>query len=251
MPGRSLYDAPPTPPKGMPVTDVDDRVLERVRKLLARAEHPTTPPAEAEACSAKAAELMSRHLIDRAVIDAGRSARDEPVVRRIVVEAPYVVGKVVLLDEVAKAFGIKVAVGGGSTTRRCTLVGFAGDLAMVELLFTSLLLQASTAMRLASEGHPNVKAFRRAFLFGYAYSVGARLATVRKETVREAAAATPGTDLVLVDRQARVEAAFKEEFPRLGMLRTTVSSGSGLVAGRHAGAQADLSARQTGLAARP
>ena len=227
--------------------DVDDRVLERVRKLLARAEHHATPPAEAEACSAKAAELMSRHLIDRAVIDAAREDRDKPVVRRIDVEAPYVVGKVVLLDEVATAFGIRVAVGGGSTTRRCTLVGFAGDLAMVELLFTSLLLQASTAMRLASEGHPNVKAFRRAFLFGYAYSVGARLAAVREETVREAAATTPGTDLVLVDRQARVEAAFKDEFPKLGTFRTTVSSGSGLVAGRHAGAQADLSARQAGL----
>jgi hypothetical protein len=229
------------------VNDVDDRVLERVRKLLTRAEHPSTPPAEAESCSAKAAELMSRHLIDRAVIDAGRLDRDQPVVRRIVVEAPYVVGKVVLLDEVAKAFGIRVAIGGGSSTRRCTLVGFAGDLAMVELLFTSLLLQASTAMRLASEGHPKVKAFRRAFLFGYAYSVGARLRAVRADTVREAAATTPGTDVVLVDRQARVEAAFSEEFPRLGTLRATVSSGSGLVAGRQAGAQADLSARRAGL----
>lgn len=236
-------------PKGALVTDVDDRVLERVRKLLARAEHPTTPPAEAEACSAKAAELMSRHLIDRAVVDAGRSDHDKPVVRRIVVDAPYVVGKVVLLDEVAKAFGIRVAIGGtaSASSRRCTLVGFPGDLAMVELLFTSLLLQASTAMRHASEGHPNVKAFRRAFLFGYAYSVGTRLTAVRKDTVREAAATTPGTELVLVDRQARVEAAFKDEFPRLGTFRTTVSSGSGLVAGRHAGARADLSARQTGL----
>jgi hypothetical protein len=231
------------------VTEVDDRVLERVRKLLARAEHPTTPPAEAEACSAKAAELMSRHLIDRAVVDAGRQHRDEPVVRRIFVDPPYTVGKVVLLDEVAKAFGIRVAIGGGShsSRRRCTLVGFTADLAMVELLFTSLLLQASTAMRVASEGHPNVKAFRRAFLFGYASTIGARLCAVRQETVRDATAATPGTDLVLVDRQERVDVAFQHEFPRLGTFRATMSSGSGFVAGRNAGVQADLSARQAGL----
>jgi hypothetical protein len=35
------------------VTDTDARVLEKVRKLLARAEHPATPPGEAEACSAR------------------------------------------------------------------------------------------------------------------------------------------------------------------------------------------------------
>jgi hypothetical protein len=234
------------------MTDVDDRVLERVRKLLARAEHPATPPAEAEACSAKAAALMSRHLIDRAMVDAGRHDRAEPVVRRIIVEPPYVVGKVVLLNEVARAFGIPVAIGSGyqSSPRRCTLVGFDRDLAMVELLFTSLLLQASTAMRLASAGHPRVKAFRRSFLFGYASTIGARLKAVREETVREAATATPGTELVLVDRQTRVEAAFEREFPRLGRFRATMSSGSGFMAGKDAGVRADLSARQTGLSDR-
>jgi hypothetical protein len=228
------------------VTDVDDRILERVRKLLSRAEHPTTPPAEAEACSAKAAALMSRHLIDRAMVDAGRRDRDEPVIRRIFVEPPYAVGKVLLLNEVARAFGIPVAIGGG-TPRRCTLVGFAGDLAMVELLFTSLLLQSSTAMRQASAGRRDVKAFRRAFLFGYASTIGARLSAVRQETVREAASAAPGTDLVLVDRQAQVDAAFEREFPKLGTFRATASSGGGFMAGREAGGRADLSARQTGL----
>lgn len=231
------------------MTDVDDRVLERVRKLLARAEHPATPAAEAEACSAKAAALMSRHLIDRAMVDAGHRDRDEPVIKRIVVEPPYVVGKVILLDEVAGAFGIPVAIGRGyySSPRRCALVGFAGDLAMVELLFTSLLLQASTAMRTASNGRPDVKAFRRAFLFGYASTIGARLKAVRQETVQEAAAAAPGTELVLVDRQARVDAAFEQQFPKLGTFRATASSGGGFMAGRDAGAIADLSARQPGL----
>ena len=231
------------------MTDVDDRVLERVRKLLSRAEHPATPPAEAEACSAKAAALMSRHLIDRAMVDADRHDRDEPIARRLIVEPPYVVAKVLLLNEVANAFGIPVAIGGGyhSSQRRCTLVGFPGDLALVELLFTSLLLQSSTAMRVASAGHPRVKAFRRAFLFGYASTIGARLRAVRQETVDEAAAQSPGTELVLVDRRARVEAAFAREFPRLGTFRATMSSGSGFMAGRDAGDLADLSARQTGL----
>ena len=231
------------------MTDIDNRILGRVRKLLTRAEHPATPPAEAEACSAKAAELMSRHLIDLALLDAGRDEHQQPVVRRIVVEPPYTVGKVVLLDEVAKAFGVPVAIGRGhySAPRRCTLVGFAEDVAMVELLYTSLLLQAATAMQAASTGRPDVRAFRRAFLFGYAGAIGARLRTVRQETVAEAST-TPGTDLVLVDRQARVDAAFQQEFPRLGTFRATASNGSGYVAGHDAGVRADLSARQSRLA---
>ena len=231
------------------MTDVDDRVLDRVRKLLTRAEHPATPPAEAEACSAKAAALMSRHLIDRAMVDAGNERHEEPVVRRLLVEPPYAVGKVVLLTNVAAAFDLRLAVGGSrrSGPQLCTLVGFPGDVAMVELLFTSLLLQASTAMRAASAARDDVKAFRRAFLFGYADTIGARLRRVREETVSEAVAATPGTDLVLVDREARVAAAFTREFPRLRTLRVTSSSGSGFVAGQDAGVRADLSARQAGL----
>jgi hypothetical protein len=230
--------------------DVDDRALGRVRKLLARAEHPATPPAEAEACSAKAAELMSRHLIDLAMLDDGRDEREQPIVRYVVAEPPYTVGKVVLLDEVCKAFGVPVAIGRGhyAAPRRCTLVGFASDVAAVELLYTSLLLQAATAMRIASEGRPDVRAFRRAFLFGYATAIGARLAAVRHDTVAEATSKAPGTSLVLVDRQARVDAAFQEGFPKLGTFRATASSGSGYVAGHDAGVRADLSTGRSRLA---
>jgi hypothetical protein len=232
------------------VSDVDDRILERVRKLLARAEHPATPPAEAETCSEKAAALMSRYVIDQAMLDAATTGT-KPVVRRIVLEAPYTMAKAVLLDRVAKAFRVCVAIGADhGAGRRCTLVGYAADLDMAELLFTSLLLQASSAMIAASQGHPRVKAFRRSFLMGYADMIGHRLREVQRATEREAAAETPGTSIVLVDRAAQVEAAFAEEFPHLRSLRTTVSSAGGLTAGHAAGARADLSAAQRRVAGR-
>jgi hypothetical protein len=224
--------------------DVDDRVLERVRKLLARAEHPTTPPAEAEACSVKAAALMSRYVIDRAMLDAAAPAKSTPVVRRITVDPPYAVPKAVLLDEVARAFRVCVAIGrvAEGDGRRCTLVGFPADVATTELLFTSLLLQASTAMTLAGRGRPDLKAFRRAFLIGYATAIGARLRAVQREAEADAGTAAPGAALGLADRSVQVRAAFAAEFPRLTTMRTTVSSGGGLVAGRAAGARADLTA---------
>ena len=229
--------------------DVDDRILERVRKLLARAEHPSTPPAEAEACSEKAAAMMSRYVIDQAMLEASAPDASAPVVQRIVLEAPYTIAKAVLLDRVAKSFRVCVAIGADhGAGRLCTMVGYAADIAMTELLFTSLLLQASSAMLVASAGHPRVKAFRRSFLMGYADMIGRRLSEVRRASEEEAAAESPGTSLVLVDRTARVEQAFAEEFPHLRSLRTTVSSAGGLTAGHAAGAAADLSAAQRRVA---
>lgn len=233
------------------MTDADDRMLDRIRKLLARAEHPATPPAEAEACSAKAAALMSRHLIDQAMLESRTPITSAPVTKIVVAEPPYAVAKAVLLNEVAKSFGICVALGGETANgRRCTLVGFSSDIAMADLLFTSLLLQASTAMLAASGGRSNVKAFRRAFLFGYASAIGKRLREVSDDTRREAVTATPGTELVLVDRRERVDAAFAEQFPRIRTMRPTISSGNGLSAGNRAGAEADLSANTLKLSSR-
>jgi hypothetical protein len=228
------------------VSEIDGRVLERVRKLLARAEHPATPVAEAEACSAKAAALMSRHVIDEALLDATRADRSAPVVREVVVEPPYAMAKAVLLSSVAAAFRSCVAIGGdrGSAGRRCTVVGFDGDLRATELLFTSLLLQASTAMLAASPADAGVRAFRRAFLLGYAATVGARLRDVRGDVEQEATTAAPGTAVVLADRHAQVQAAFSEQFPRLRTVRSTVSSASGVFAGQAAGLRADLSMSQ-------
>ena len=223
--------------------------LDRVRKLLARAEHPATPPAEAEACSLKAAALMSRYVIDQAMLDDARLISTGPETRRINAQPPYAVPKAVLLSTVASAFRVCVAIGShdGPDGRRCTLVGFPADLDTTELMFTSLLLQATTAMLQASRGRRDLRAFRRAFLLGYAGSIGRRLAAVQHEVELDAATEAPGAELVLRDREARVEEAFNEQFPRLGKLRATASSAGGLMSGRLAGERADLSSTQRGL----
>jgi hypothetical protein len=222
---------------------INERVLDRVRKLLAKAEHPATPPAEAEAFSVKAAELMARHLIDEAVLDAGRLSSSQPEVRTLEVEPPYARARGTLLNNIARAHRVTAvlrdaAPGGGL---RVSLVGFRSDLAATELLFTSLLLQASTAMLLASAGASSPKAFRRAFLIGYAATIGARLAEVTSRVAAEQPTATgASTALVLADRSAAVEALVQASFPRLRTIRTTVSDRGGLTAGQQAGQRADL-----------
>jgi hypothetical protein len=99
----------------------------------------------------------------------------------------------------------------------------------------------------ASRGRRDVRAFRRAFLLGYAGSIGRRLCGVQREVEHEAAAASPGTEIVLRDRAVQVEDAFNAQFPRLGKLRATASSAGGLLSGRLAGERADLSASRRRL----
>src|SRR5260370_6696469 len=66
----------------------DERMLARIRALLAKAES-TEFPDEAEALSARAQELMARHSIDRALVDARSARPGEPEGRRLPLANPY------------------------------------------------------------------------------------------------------------------------------------------------------------------
>lgn len=232
----------------------EERSYERVRKLLAKAEHPSTPPAEAELLSEKAAELIARHTIDLAVLDAAGCHRGRPVLRSVHVDPPYATAKALLLAAVAGCYRVRTALQEepGSGGRCCTLVGFDADIAATDLLFTSLLLQSANAMLAAQPTRTRrVRAFRHAFLLGYAAAIGQRLAAAGERAAADPPTAGHSTALVLADRQAAVDAAFAGYFPRLRRLRTTLSDSAGLAAGTAAGASADLSAADRRLGPRP
>ncbi|MBV9485344.1 MAG: DUF2786 domain-containing protein [Frankiaceae bacterium] len=215
-----------------------DPILERVRKLLAVAEHPNTPVAEADAAAQAAERLIAKYAIDEALLEAGAARHAVPEVRTLVVEAPYASAKTVLVGAVARAYGVRAITLGGGELTRMSLVGFATDLTAVEMLYTSLLLQATTSLRRQAE---TGRAFRRAFLIGFAAEVSDRLRTAHEEAVAETDVAS--TALVLRKREDEVDRALREHFPRLRQARVTVSSGHGLTAGRRSGAEAVLSAR--------
>lgn len=232
----------------------DDPILERVRKLLAKAEHASTPPAEAEAFSEKAAALIARYAIDEAMLADAASSRGAPQLRTIRVEAPYALPKAVLLSQVASAHRVRVVISGGSgeASRSCSLVGFPVDLEMTELLFTSLLLQATSAVLAATRGGgSDVRSYRRAFLLGFGSRVGERLRQLAAAAVAESAP-TSGRSaaLVLASREDEVAAVLREQFPHLRPLRQEISNRRGLLAGTVAGAQADLGSAQSRLGAR-
>lgn len=118
------------------------KTLATIRALLAKAES-TDFPAEAESFAAKAQELMTRHSIDEALLDArhGDELAAGVRARRLHIDDPYAKEKVGLLAQVAAVNRVKVVY--GSDVAIATVVGFPQDLDVTDLLFTSLLVQAA------------------------------------------------------------------------------------------------------------
>ncbi|MGX1911105.1 DUF2786 domain-containing protein [Streptomyces phaeochromogenes] len=165
-------------PKAAAGAPKDSRMLTRIRALLAKAEA-TGFPEEAEALSAKAQELMARHSIDEALLAARTHAKDAPGACRIGVDPPYETAKAVLLDAVSGANRCRAV--WNEALGFSTVVGFEPDLEAVELLYTSLLVQATAAMTKAEAaqragGRKRTKSFRQSFLAAYAHRTGDRLA---------------------------------------------------------------------------
>ncbi len=219
-------------------------VLAKVRALLAKAES-TTFDAEADALTAKAQELMARHRIDRAVLEASGQARgEEPEGRRLGVDDPYADAKAALLGGVADANGCRAV--WSKSLGFSTVFGFAGELDAVEELFTSLLVQVTAALRREGSkqdrwGRSRTTRFRRSFLVAFAVRIGARLRETVDATVAAASVET-GTALVpvLAARDAATEATFAATFPNIGSFSPAATDGEGWLAGTIFGDQADL-----------
>ncbi|MER8004925.1 DUF2786 domain-containing protein [Streptomyces sp. NPDC094149] len=218
----------------------ESRMLARIRALLAKAEA-TGFPEEAEALTAKAQELTARYSIDEALLAARAPAADTPGACRIGVEAPYEQAKAVLLDVVATANHCRAV--WNEAWGFSTVVGFEADLEVVELLYTSLLVQATHAMTTAETaqragGRKRTKTFRQSFLAAYAHRMGIRLA---------AAAETQVTDdllPVLASREVAVTAHTDRMFPSTTTTRMRgVSDAQGWTEGAEAADRARIASR--------
>lgn len=223
---------PPEQPADGARTSVDDRVLDKVRALLAKAES-STYPSEAESLSAKAQELISRHQIDAALlVGAGSIADALPAGRRIYIDRPYPKPKFALLSSVARANDCRCVLNRGTNTAH--LFGFDTDLMLTEMLFTSLLVQGTSAVLRPDETVPpkRVKAWRNAFWAGYAHRIGERLADVQQQSRVDAARTNNRLLPVLAAKTEAVEDVVAEAFPQLGSLQLSVSSAAGADAGR-------------------
>jgi hypothetical protein len=224
----------------------DNPLLERVRKLLAKAESAGTAPAEAESLTAKAAELMARYGIDRALLAAQQPETDAPADRKIDIDNPWARVQGHLLCGLASALRCQCVIlprSGPGT--RIHIFGFASDIERTDLLYTSLLVQMWQG--LAATEVPgwsrSPRAWRRSWLLGFTSAVVARVRAAEQHAAeqaeREHTGTGPGTELVLADRQQIIQHAIDHAYPQTRKTKMTYS-GSGYGAGYAKGQQADL-----------
>ncbi|MFC4945845.1 DUF2786 domain-containing protein [Pseudonocardia sp. GCM10023141] len=249
--GHELNGHDHAPRKGASlIMNTADQNLERIRKLLTKAERAATPD-EASAYNAKAAELMAKHGVDAVMLaaTAPNGTRDVISSRDIPLTDPYTAEKASLMHGISRAMGcraISIVGPGRGHTYGVTVIGFESDLPRVELLYTSLLLQATKAVvqqRPPAWSGESVAAFRRTWLLGFSTMVSTRLAAAfRSATQAHDAGSTggPSATLVLADRRTRVDRAVEDRFTNLSKGSPRRLSGSGYVAGAEAGRRADI-----------
>jgi hypothetical protein len=220
--------------------EVDEKMLARVRALLAKAES-TEYPDEPEALSSKAQALMVRHSLREAVADHDRGQAPVAAARRIWIDKPYVAAKVALVQSVAEANRCRTV---WIKDLGCVVaVGSETDLDLVDLLATSLLVQANRAMLLAGRrngvrGLTRIKSFRLSFLIAYAARIGERLS---------AASSSATAELQRDDRLLPVIAAQSRAADETFMRLFPATAASALVAYDAVGSSAGRAAADTAL----
>lgn len=229
---------------------VDAKVPARIRALLAKAES-TEFPDEAEALSAKAQELMARFSLDRALVEAD-AAPERPAdglsAKRIWVEAPYVSAKTHLVGSVASANRCRAI--SHDRLGFVTVLGAEVDIALVEVLATSLLVQAGRAMLQAGSrrgrfGESRTRSFRQSFLVSYSVRIGERLREAARATEKALDQAASARLLpVLARRDDELDRMLRDLFPDAVRRGVSVTNAEGWAAGRTAADLARLDARR-------
>lgn len=231
-----------------------DKMLGRIRKMLAMAEDSGATPEEREAFNLRAAALMAKYGIKKAMLADAEPAGPKAADRVVVVPDPYGRDKVILLVQVAEALGARCIYKGNNTVH---MFGLPSDLERIEILWASLLVQVAREMaRIVVPPGINKVTYVKSFLLAYAQTVRQRLEAAERKARQDeqherfAAGGTGSGVLVVLERRDQlVREAMREVYPKTR--RTTVSrSRAGMAAGAEAGQRADLGGSRIGAGGR-
>lgn len=245
---------------------------ETIANLLRKAEDGAVTPAEAETLRDKAYELMTKHAIDQAVIDAKR-ARGESTAEEIVTDTIGFTGiykdvSSLFANAIIQAFGTmkcyaerNVPVPATETTKATrgtvfVIIGYESDVRQARILIASLHLQAladltgwwendAYAEVIRTTGKPMEKfKARREFIVSFGLAASAKIQARMKRAMGEAG---PGTEVAVRSRLDAVQAWLDAQ--ELGLRRGRgIQRGSlaAQLAGAEAGRNADTGEARIG-----
>jgi hypothetical protein len=229
----------------------DEALIDRVRKLLAKAES-TTNANEAEAFSAKAASLIAAHRLDVAHVRESL-VRGRLAVRPITIgRGAYVRARLALLMAVAGHHDCEVVFRAGPDGTTALVAGFESDLDVTEVLYASLHAQAAGQMAALRRATPAAtQRYRRSFLFGFARRVGELLDAIRPDPPTDrprSGRPADGANLPeVLERARRVRCFAADQFGRVVTAAPPrPAQASGWRDGHRAAGRADLGHRRVG-----
>lgn len=223
-------------------TNTQDTVVEKVRAILDRANHPNTPPAEAETALALAQRLITKYNLDESAL-AQAQAVDEKIVKdSIIIVGQYALRRISVAGEVARAnscacyrstyyskewttnkHGRDVRGKDGYTLY---LYGTEADIFATKVLWQAV---EALALRTIPKGD---KSFRHSWWVGFANGIRQALTKATKEAVVEAG----GNALVLVERRERAESELRATVKLRSATTKGASRSDAYYSGRTAGA---------------
>ncbi|HUA42828.1 MAG TPA: DUF2786 domain-containing protein [Streptosporangiaceae bacterium] len=233
------------------ITEAPERLLERVRKLLAKAEAEGVTVAEAQALTGKAAELMAKYGIDRALLAAARPETDKPDNRIVEIYNPWARIQAHLLCGLGAALRCQCILLPARTGQRVHIFGYASDIERAEVLYTSVLVQMWHGLIAADvpAGADSARAWRRSWLLGFVAAVIARVRAAEQRAEQAAAAAPDGASgraaLVLADRSMVIRQNVAHAYPHTRKAKITYT-GTGYGAGYDQGKRADIGTGRVG-----
>lgn len=235
---------------------------DKISKMLRKAEG-TDSVAEAEAFREAAFKLMAKYAITEAELNHAKPAdQQEQIIKTpIVVTGIYRDALIMLLHRATKAFSVmqgyvikntyaRYYAPENQSTSQCHIyyvVGFESDVQRMQMLATSLMLQAVSEMNqwwrttgskrdaTKMEGYKD----RREFILNFGDGVGRKISDTM--TVAETEVSGTGTALVLRDRKTKV-ADWLNDNTNLRSTKSRLSSGSYAAgsAGYRAGLRSDI-----------
>ena len=215
-------------------------MIEKVRAILERANHPNTPQAEAETALALAYRLMQKHGLKESEV-ARTSDKRSPDARitskTVTITGPYRVRRGTLFHILATSLSCAdyrdMEIGSRDVV---TMVAFGttDDLFALETLFTAADL---LALRSMPKGD---RRWRTSWWHGFCAGVEQKLRAEHRGIVRD----SPGAGLVLVERAERAQRIMRDSTPHLHSSRSSFASDRDAYgAGRAAGSTFSASGR--------
>ena len=218
-------------------------MIEKVRAILERANHPNTPQAEAETALALAYRLMQKHGLEES--DVSRSADTRSPDARITsktfnITGPYRVRRGTLFHILATSLSCADYRDMETGTRDAVVMvafGTTDDLFALETLFTAADLLALRSMPRGD------RRWRTSWWHGFCAGVEQKLRAEHRTIVRD----SPGAGLVLVERTERAQRVMRESTPHLHASRGSwISDRDAYGAGRVAGSTFSTPGRAMG-----